>query len=152
MNLTQDIGKFLASLREQGLATATRRAWQSVQARSSLSRDLLFDQQHGVETSELAQLSELTIASSNREQGTSYYPTPVTVLRWILRQLPETEGFNFIDLGSGRGRGLLVAAAYPFRRLIGVEFADELHESAPLIYELVSPAESPVRGNRLCAG
>jgi predicted RNA methylase len=38
--------------------------------------------------------------------------------------------FAFVDLGSGKGRALMLAAAYPFRRIIGVEFARELHEAA----------------------
>jgi len=38
--------------------------------------------------------------------------------------------FTFIDLGSGKGRVLLMAADYPFRRIIGVEFMPELHRAA----------------------
>jgi SAM-dependent methyltransferase len=36
----------------------------------------------------------------------------------------------FIDLGSGKGRALILAAKRPFRRVIGVEFATSLHEIA----------------------
>ena len=38
--------------------------------------------------------------------------------------------FIFIDLGSGKGRALLLALHFPFRRIIGVEFALELHRIA----------------------
>ena len=38
--------------------------------------------------------------------------------------------FTFIDLGSGKGRAIMLSAAYPFRRIIGVEFAAELHRAA----------------------
>jgi len=38
--------------------------------------------------------------------------------------------FTFIDLGSGKGRVLLMAADYPFKRIIGVEFMPELHRAA----------------------
>lgn len=34
--------------------------------------------------------------------------------------------FTFVDLGSGKGRVLLMAAEYPFRRIIGVELLPEL--------------------------
>ncbi len=40
------------------------------------------------------------------------------------------EDFTFIDLGAGKGRVLLVASRFPFKRLIGVEFARELVETA----------------------
>ena len=38
--------------------------------------------------------------------------------------------FTFIDLGSGKGRTLLMASDYPFRRIIGVELLPSLHEIA----------------------
>jgi hypothetical protein len=38
--------------------------------------------------------------------------------------------FTFIDLGSGKGRVLLMASDYPFKRIIGVEFMPELHRAA----------------------
>jgi SAM-dependent methyltransferase len=38
--------------------------------------------------------------------------------------------YTFIDMGSGKGRVLFVAAEYPFRKVIGVEFSNALHEEA----------------------
>ena len=38
--------------------------------------------------------------------------------------------FIFIDLGSGKGRTLLVAAEFPFRRIIGVDIASDLNRIA----------------------
>jgi SAM-dependent methyltransferase len=38
--------------------------------------------------------------------------------------------FTFIDLGSGKGRTLLMAADYPFRRIVGVELLPSLHQIA----------------------
>ena len=38
--------------------------------------------------------------------------------------------FTFIDLGSGKGRTLLMASDYPFRRVVGVELLASLHEIA----------------------
>jgi predicted RNA methylase len=38
--------------------------------------------------------------------------------------------FTFIDLGSGKGRVLLMASDYPFKRIIGVEFMPELYLAA----------------------
>jgi tRNA1(Val) A37 N6-methylase TrmN6 len=46
----------------------------------------------------------------------------------MLRDLPipDVSGYTFIDMGSGKGRMLLLAAELPFRRIIGVEFASDL--------------------------
>src|SRR5579863_7672066 len=41
--------------------------------------------------------------------------------------LPE---FTFIDVGSGKGRALLMASQYPFRRILGIELLPELHRVA----------------------
>jgi hypothetical protein len=38
--------------------------------------------------------------------------------------------FTFVDLGSGKGRTLLMASDYPFRRIVGVELIPALHEIA----------------------
>jgi SAM-dependent methyltransferase len=38
--------------------------------------------------------------------------------------------YTFVDMGSGKGRMLFVAAEYPFRKVIGVEFSNALHEEA----------------------
>jgi SAM-dependent methyltransferase len=38
--------------------------------------------------------------------------------------------FTFIDLGSGKGRALLMAAPYGFKRIIGVELIPEWHRTA----------------------
>ena len=35
--------------------------------------------------------------------------------------------FTFLDLGSGKGRTLLMASDYPFRRVVGVELLPSLH-------------------------
>jgi SAM-dependent methyltransferase len=38
--------------------------------------------------------------------------------------------FTFIDLGSGKGRTLLMASDYPFQRIVGVELLPSLNEIA----------------------
>lgn len=42
----------------------------------------------------------------------------------------DLRAFTFIDLGSGKGRTLLMASDYPFRRIIGVELLPSLHQIA----------------------
>jgi hypothetical protein len=38
--------------------------------------------------------------------------------------------YTFIDFGSGKGRVLLLASLYPYRKIIGVEFSQRLHRIA----------------------
>lgn len=40
------------------------------------------------------------------------------------------QDYTFIDLGSGKGRVLLMASDCPFQKIVGVEFMPELHRAA----------------------
>ncbi|MCB9676442.1 MAG: hypothetical protein H6737_15070 [Alphaproteobacteria bacterium] len=52
----------------------------------------------------------------------NYEPTPPTVIHDVLGALPgDPTRFAFVDLGSGKGRVVLVAAGRPFRRVVGIE-------------------------------
>jgi SAM-dependent methyltransferase len=58
-------------------------------------------------------------------------------LQQIIQRTPNPDqitldfrDFTFIDLGCGKGRTLLMASDYPFRKIIGVELLPALHEIA----------------------
>src|SRR6204780_3954760 len=64
-----------------------------------------------------------------------YQPTEPALFYEMLEALAEESrsdfsGFVFIDLGSGKGRTLLMGSDYPFRRIVGVELLPALHEAA----------------------
>ncbi len=44
--------------------------------------------------------------------------------------IEDLPSYTFIDLGSGSGRALFVAAEFPFKHIAGVEFSPLLHEQA----------------------
>jgi SAM-dependent methyltransferase len=97
----------------------------------SEARCRYYDWQHGVNTCGDAKLADLTLVGSNADHGVFYHPAHPKFLREVLNSLKiDFSTYNFIDLGSGKGRALLVASEYPFAEIIGVEFAAELHEIA----------------------
>lgn len=60
-----------------------------------------------------------------------YQPTEPALFREMMASLAlEFDQFTFVDLGSGKGRTLLMASEYPFRRIVGVELIEELHRAA----------------------
>ena len=64
-----------------------------------------------------------------------YQPTERELFHEIIHALEQQENFNFpdftfVDLGSGKGRTLLMASDYPFRRIVGVELLPALHAIA----------------------
>lgn len=60
-----------------------------------------------------------------------YQPIPVDEFRAVMRELrTNLSQFTFVDVGSGKGRALLLAAGYGFKRIIGIELLPELHRIA----------------------
>ncbi len=64
-----------------------------------------------------------------------YQPTDPGLFHEMLDALtehanPDLPDFTFLDLGSGKGRTLLMASDYPFRRIVGVELLPSLNQIA----------------------
>ncbi len=90
-----------------------------------------FDRRHGVDTVAAAQIAELTVAEGDAGEGRMYVGSPPAVLRNCIPVLaPDPSGMTFVDMGSGKGRALMLAALAGFPRAVGVEFGEELHEVA----------------------
>jgi len=49
---------------------------------------------------------------------------------WIEKTGADPRAFCFCDLGSGKGRTLLMASDYPFNHIVGVELLPSLHAEA----------------------
>ncbi len=95
-----------------------------------------FDTTRGVQTEGFTTLGGLTLVGAAK-QGYEYLPVRPENVRAAFKHLPVRNPgefafsrFAFVDLGSGKGRMLFLAAEYPFRQIQGVEFARELHEVA----------------------
>ena len=60
-----------------------------------------------------------------------YQPTDPALFREMMAALPiQFDQFTFVDLGSGKGRVLLLASEYPFQKIVGVEILPKLHRVA----------------------
>lgn len=90
--------------------------------------DIEFDWEHRVDT------TEATVSFRNRLLGvfhSAYQPTQPDAFREMIGTLGiDYSQFTFIDLGSGKGRTLLMASEYPFQRVLGIELLPELHRIA----------------------
>ncbi|MGC2108943.1 MAG: class I SAM-dependent methyltransferase [Candidatus Korobacteraceae bacterium] len=97
--------------------------------RKSRYGDVDFDFEHGVDTT----WATVSLRTRLREwlSGGQYQPSEPALFCEILDSLSfSLQGFTFIDLGSGKGRTLLMASGYPFRRIVGVELLEELNAIA----------------------
>jgi SAM-dependent methyltransferase len=102
-----------------------------------LLNEAAYDRRTGLQTSRLVKVADLGIDAAKMEgtgrnaSGIAYMPTPAAVPAAILKNLGlRYNEYSFIDLGSGMGRVVLAAAEFPFRKVVGVEFSDELHQIA----------------------
>jgi SAM-dependent methyltransferase len=97
--------------------------------RKSRYGDIDFDFEHGVDTT----WANVGLRTRLREflSGGQYQPSEPALFHEILNSMPvAVDGFTFVDLGSGKGRTLLMASEYPFRRIIGMELLAELNQVA----------------------
>ena len=87
--------------------------------------DIDYDWEHQVDT------TEATVSFRNRLLGvfhSAYQSTQPEAFHQMIEGLEiDYSQFVFIDLGSGKGRTLLMASDYPFHQVIGVELLPELN-------------------------
>lgn len=85
----------------------------------------------GVETQKAVYLSELGFTGAVGESAEPYQPIDEAQFRSVMEALPiRIADYCFVDLGSGKGRALLLAAQLGFKTITGVEFSEELHQAA----------------------
>lgn len=86
-----------------------------------------FDLEFGVRTSGLIAGRHLNAGHRHDRHVTAYYAIAPSVfhsllVRWRRCQtIAPIDAYTFVDLGAGMGRALLLAAAFPFRAVVGVE-------------------------------
>jgi SAM-dependent methyltransferase len=90
-----------------------------------------------------ADIHDLNVQDANFPFGSNYTPTPFSKFHELMQSLPlgSYQDYTFIDFGAGKGRTLLLALEYGFRRIVGVEFASELCEVARKNVEAYIAAE-----------
>src|SRR5262245_43270157 len=96
-----------------------------------------FDEECGVDTGGLLQGPEIATGHPNDLYNVGYYAVAPSVFRVMCRRWMETlppsrsvSDYTFIDLGAGKGRGLLLASELPFREVIGIEMGEDLVQIA----------------------
>jgi hypothetical protein len=146
-----------ASSAQPSLLCAAQRLWQDVAAREgrvAATRQLLtslwefirdstperkrqrygdadYDWDHRVNTTSAA------VGWRDRLLGvfhSAYQPSEPTIFHEMLDAVQQVgidfRDFTFVDVGSGKGRTLMMASDYPFRRIVGVELLPSLHRIA----------------------
>ena len=75
-----------------------------------------------------------------------YVATTASLIYEILDSLVlPSETFAFVDMGSGKGRALLVASEFAFAKIVGIELSPHLHHIAAENIKRYSPASQQCR-------
>ncbi len=105
--------------RSPELGYAVPRRWKAfVQWHMRQMHEMLLDRLHNVDTFK---------AADEVGPGVPYDASPWSALPNIFEHLPlGFDRFAFVDIGAGKGRIVLAAAAFPFASVIGVEASPSL--------------------------
>jgi SAM-dependent methyltransferase len=128
------------SLRRRGIGGSLKRVLHHLpfqsDDRTHAGRELMaegreFDRRYRIETTREVHPFWFRTESANRTHAYRYSPISPSSVRTTLKSLPiRYEEFTFVDFGSGKGRALFVASEFPFRAIVGIEFAADLHDKA----------------------
>lgn len=117
-NAVRRVRRALADLVEQ------RKPWRQ----KKLRVDRAFDTAFGVDTSGITHLTDLVVRGPHQRHAVKHVAMDPDEMQAALAALTIAhEAFTFVDLGSGKARAVLLASLLPFRRIVGVEFAEALH-------------------------
>ena len=95
------------------------------------NHDLEFDLKWGVDTGGTVVPEKSEVIGPNWIYGIKYQGCNSDDLDQALTEIDtQHECFTFVDFGSGKGRGILTASRFPFRKIIGVEYSERLNEIA----------------------
>jgi len=90
-----------------------------------------FDWQYGVNTRTIVPTHALALAEPQARQASRYQAASLRLVKRLLERAPGSPSeYEFVDIGSGMGRVLVVAAEYGFREVIGVEISKPLADGA----------------------
>ena len=105
------------------------------------------DRLYGVDSSGIVPVEKLGVDPRVARHMSPYAGSQPSIVRRAIATLPDLEEHCFIDLGCGKGRPLVVASEFPFRRIVGVELAQDLvavaHRNAAEIRRRF-PARPPI--------
>jgi SAM-dependent methyltransferase len=97
---------------------------------------ILFDIINRINTAPRVEKKNLHQQDVYFESNNCYVASQTSQIKLVLNKLikidPDVLNFNFYDLGSGKGKVLILAHRIGFKKIFGVEISKELHELCKL--------------------
>lgn len=94
--------------------------------------DTSFDRTYGVDTSGVLEIDEIVGSESLKAGAVRYEATEPDCFRFLMERagIGSASGLTFVDVGSGKGRVLILAREAGFRKVVGLEMGLNLHHCA----------------------
>lgn len=90
-----------------------------------------FDDTYGVNTNLIVRLEHSDLVGQQLKRAEPHVPIePGIFLRALQGAKIRYQDYHFVDVGSGLGRGLILAATLGFRKITGIELSEQLHRLA----------------------
>ena len=89
--------------------------------------NIALDRYYKIDTEEVASLNSLGLPE---DAGERCEPTPINEFSVIMGYVNICPNDVFLDIGSGKGRVILLAGRYPFKKIIGVDISERLNKIA----------------------
>lgn len=98
-------------------------------------KEISGEKKYNINTTGIDDLT-LSVAAADREHASIYQPVNFYSAEKLFEHIDDTDmKGSFLDIGCGKGRALVMAAAYGFKDIIGIDF------SAQLCYEAITLCE-----------
>lgn len=98
---------------------------------SSVTQCDPFDKKYGTDTERIISVGALDIPDVKLKHSNRYEAVVPEAFADIIASLPPTDDqFVFVDIGSGKGRAILLASLFPFKEVVGVEVSQALTKIA----------------------
>ena len=123
-------GRILAAMAWAGGSIGRRGLLTTVRVVGSTIADAGFDRRYGTETGGVVDSDQFESTLANRAHAVRYRATRARPFGALLRRLRLPAGSTFVDVGSGKGRVLMLASLHPFTRVVGIEFSPAFCEQA----------------------
>jgi SAM-dependent methyltransferase len=101
-----------------------------------------------VDTSGYMEVDQITASEQLRKLVIPYAGSSPSVVRKALTMLPPVDDYQFLDLGCGKGRAMIVASERPFLGITGVDLSRDLLDIAQRNIEVIAttfPARPAMR-------
>lgn len=97
-----------------------------MQSALSVYDDYVFDKHYQLDTRSEVAIDDLDISQEDKTHADKYKPTRARYFRKIMEKIDVSRDGVFVDVGSGKGRVLLLAAEHGFAQVLGLEISPTL--------------------------